>query len=661
MPAGCFAHLFLDKCVAFGSVRSSAPADASGAATPGFGGWPAAAALGALLGLVGVLAWRPAWHPGMITAAFGAGGALAGAWHWRALSAGQVLVLALVLRAFFVAIPSGTLSDDGARYVWDGALQVEEGVSPFRYAPEAEALGELHDAPMYERLNSASHHSVYPPASQVVFAVGGLFYDAFGWRGSFYVINALFALIEGALVWGLWRWGVGARALMLYALHPLVLLEMAGQGHTEAGAALGLVGAAVAARAGRGRTASLALAGATLFKLYPLVLFPFLGRRFSTRGLWPGALASALLSVPYVLFFAGGVAWAEVWESLGLYVQLFEFNAGPYYALKELLRLATGADWSKVLGPALRAVFLAGLPVLYALDARRRWPLGKAFFWTLALYVLCATTVHPWYLVPLLALAAARERPAWPWQGLALCAVGTYVFYTPVSYAGPGYWTFVVLGWGGLAAAGAWHFRAALLRPLLQERARQKARRVADLLPAGFFSAKRAPRMLDLGAGEGFVGEQLQQRGAEIVLADVADLNQTPLPHRVYDGRRLPFADNAFDAVVLYFVLHHTEDAEAVLGEAMRVASGPVVVAESVYESEGQRRLLRVLDRVANGLRGSGMAEGPLRFRRAETWRALVRRLGGRVVEQRRGGSRAHPQARFLIATKSDASFGEQS
>ncbi|PSQ80938.1 MAG: hypothetical protein BRD40_03800 [Bacteroidetes bacterium QS_1_65_9] len=595
----------------------------------------------------------------MVAAAFAAGGLLVVAWRRRAFSAAQVLLLALVLRAGFVALPP-VLSDDGFRYVWDGALQVQEGENPYRHAPDAPALAELRDAPAYDalygRLNSASYHSVYPPASQVVFAAGGAFYDAFGGRGSFYVINALFALMEAAVVWLLYRAGVGAGALMGYALHPLVLLEAAGQGHTEAGAALGLVGAVLAARAGRGRAASALVAGATLFKLYPLVLFPFLWRRFRGNGLWPGALTGALVALPY----APGVAWGEVWASLQLYVRFFEFNAGPYYALKELLRFFTGADWSKTLGPALRGVFLAGLPVLYALDARRRWPLAKAFFWTVAFFLLCATTVHPWYLLPLLALAVLRSgrAAAGPWQGLALCSVGTYLLYAPIPNAERWYWIFVVLGWGG-AALGAfavvWKRRARLLDLLLQwtlsHRADQKARRVAALLPQAMRSQKSAPCVLDLGAGEGFVGAALRQQvGADVTLADVGDFNRTDLPHRVYDGRALPFADDAFEVVVLYFVLHHADAPDAVLREALRVAEERIVIAESVYERDAQRRVLRFLDRQANRLRcGGAMAEGPFRFRRAEAWRALIERLGGTVVQEQRRGRMVHRQVFFAV------------
>jgi len=604
------------------------------------------------LAAVGVLAVHPAWWPGMVAAAFAAGALLMLAWKRGAYSAGQVLVLALALRVLFVAVPP-VLSDDGFRYVWDGVLQVQEGVNPYRHAPEAPELADLRDAPtyesVYERLNSASYHSVYPPASQIVFAAGWLLYDAFGWRGSFYLINALFAAMEAVVVWLLYRQGTGAGALMLYALHPLVLLEAAGQGHTEAGAALGLVGAVIAARAGRGRTASVLVAGATLFKLYPLILFPFLWRRFRWEGLWPGALTGALFALPY----APGVAWGEVWASLELYVRLFEFNAGPYYALKEAFRLVTGADWSKTLGPALRWVFLVGLPVLYALDARRQWPISKAFFWSVALFVLCATTVHPWYLVPLLALAALRG-PAWPWQWLALCSVGTYLFYAPIPHAEGVYWAFVVGGWGGAglwALGAAWKERRRLIRPLLQWRAHRKARRVMQILPQSLLAQKRPLHLLDLGAGEGFVGAALRRRlGATVTLADVGDFSRTDLPQVVYDGRQLPFEDDAFDVVVLYFVLHHAGEPAAVLREALRVARARVVIAESVYESEGQRRLLRFVDRQANRLRcGGAMAEEPLRFRRAEGWRTLAERLGGTVVQEERRGRFVHRQAFFAV------------
>ena len=613
-----------------------------------------------------VLAWHPAWWPGMVGVAFAAGGLLVVTWRQQALSFVQVLALALLLRVLFLALPP-VLSDDGYRYVWDGLVQVQEGVNPYRYAPEASGLEDLQDTSIYEHLNSAAYHSVYPPGSQAVFAMGALLYEAFGGRASFYLINALFALMEAGTLGLLYRLhthsgraistppreqrasfssSASLGAFLLYALHPLVLLEGAGQGHTEAGAALFLVLTVWWARSGKARWASVALAAATLFKLYPLVLFPFLGSRFKWRGLWPGALTGVLGCLPY----AAGANVPEVWASLDLYVRLFEFNAGPYYALKELFDVFTGKDWSKTLGPVLRWMFLAGLPVLYWLDRRFQWSLAQAFFWTIAFFLLCATTVHPWYFLPLLALAAVRARPAWPWQWLALCSIGTYLFYAPIPASESWYWLFVIAGWGGAAGLAVWLYGTQVLRQILRWRARRKASRVAELLPEQH--TRRPRRLLDLGAAEGFVGAALDARpDTRVVLADVGDYNETGLPYHVYDGQHLPFPDDAFDGVVLYFVLHHAEDPGAIVREAMRVATGRVIVVESVFSSEGQHRLLRRLDQWANRFRcGGAMEEGALHLRKAGAWRMLIEKCGGRILYEDHRGRWVHRQAFFVVA-----------
>ena len=120
-----------------------------------------------------------------------------------------------------------------------------------------------------------------------------------------------------------------------------------------------------------------------------------------------------------------------------------------------------------------------------------------------------------------------------------------------------------------------------------------------------------------------------------------------PLPFVHYDGRRLPFEDDAFNVVTLYYVLHHAESAEAALAEAMRVGRR-VIIVESVYKTAFDRRVLTLLDVAANRLRaGKFMAdqEEHLHFRRAGEWRALVESLGGRIRSMREHGRFPHHQA----------------
>ena len=383
------------------------------------------------------------------TAFFGAGG-LVLLWRRDALSMPTVFIGALLLRLAYLPVGPG-LTDDLFRYIWDGWLQWE-GVNPYRYVPSNPSLSAYHDTALYEALNSKQYYSIYPPLSQAFFAMGGFVYNG-SWVPSYYTLKILFVTAEFAGTLLLSRLTT-ARNLLLYAWNPLVLIEIAGQGHTEALLVPLLLGAVWAVRRGRGRLASLAVAGAGLVKLYPFALGPYLLRRFGWRAVWPGALLVGTLSLPYAALYV----LPHIKASADLFAQLFEFNAGPYYALKHVLWAWTGADWSKTLGPLFRGLFLAALPVLYGLDAWRDWSFRRASLLLLGTLFILSTTVHPWYLVPLLSLCVLGSQPSWHWLWLGLCSIGTYLFYV----GGP-YWIWVWIGWGG--AGVLWLIGSSIERP----------------------------------------------------------------------------------------------------------------------------------------------------------------------------------------------------
>jgi len=380
----------------------------------------------------------------LVAACFASGAGLVVLWWRDALSTGEVVWGALLLRlAFLPLLPE--LTDDPFRYVWDGWLQ-REGTNPYRYAPSDPALEAFHGADMYEKLNSQEYYSIYPPLLQLFFGFGALFYDG-DWVVPYYVLKAAFVAVEfGGVV--LLSQLTRPRNLLLYAWNPLVLIETAGQGHTEALLVPLLLGAVWAVRRRKGGLASVAIAGAGFVKLFPFALGPFLLRRFGWRAVWPGAVVVVGLSIPY----AAPYTLSHVKESVDLFAQLFEFNAGPYYALKHVLWTWTGADWSKTIGPWFRRLFLVTLPVLYVLDARYDWSFRRACLVLLGTFLVLSTTVHPWYLLPVIGLGVMGSRPSWHWMWLGLCSVGTYLFYVDGLY-----WTWIWLGWGGagLLALGA--------------------------------------------------------------------------------------------------------------------------------------------------------------------------------------------------------------
>jgi ubiquinone/menaquinone biosynthesis C-methylase UbiE len=57
------------------------------------------------------------------------------------------------------------------------------------------------------------------------------------------------------------------------------------------------------------------------------------------------------------------------------------------------------------------------------------------------------------------------------------------------------------------------------------------------------------------------------------------------LPFVLADATQLPFSDQQFDVCLLSTILHHADDPDRALLEAMRVSKGALIVVEDVYET----------------------------------------------------------------------------
>lgn len=155
-----------------------------------------------------------------------------------------------------------------------------------------------------------------------------------------------------------------------------------------------------------------------------------------------------------------------------------------------------------------------------------------------------------------------------------------------------------------------------LLLAFLRRYARMEAAAVAPFLAGD--------RILDLGAGEGYVAEALRQRaGVRLCSVDVGAFRRASGPYVVYDGARLPFGDGAFDTTLILLALHHCARPEAVLDEALRVTRRRLIVMESTYRNRRQRFWLTFLDGRLNAHRHGGRMLPPLSCRPPEGWEAL--------------------------------------
>jgi hypothetical protein len=328
--------------------------------------------------------------------------------QWSPKTALLVLLAAgLLLRVPWLPTEP-SLSDDVWRYLHDGRAQVA-GTNPYRYppaSPEAAAFA----GPEYPLINHPELTTIYPPAAQLAFRL------AIHMGGTLLAWKMLLLLIDlaigAAVVWLLRVRGHPAAGGAIYLLHPLPVIEFAGNGHVDALGILGLV-VTIALVESRRITAGVSLALSIATKYLALPLIPFAARGLSRHN-WLGFLGIVLATL--ALLYAPFLEHPPL-GSLGQFARTFEFN-GPIYSLLRTVR--SQMDVRIALGVALL--------VLLAFSWRTYASLEEAAFMWLSGLLLLSPIVHPWYIVWLIPFLAWRGKTVWRWEWWALAWSGTIVF-----------------------------------------------------------------------------------------------------------------------------------------------------------------------------------------------------------------------------------------
>jgi SAM-dependent methyltransferase len=108
--------------------------------------------------------------------------------------------------------------------------------------------------------------------------------------------------------------------------------------------------------------------------------------------------------------------------------------------------------------------------------------------------------------------------------------------------------------------------------------------------------------VLDVGCGDGLISALLgyKRPDLEILGVDVLLRDRTHIPVQMFDGARLPFEDKSFDVVLFSDVLHHTDDALLLQGEAHRVSRRFVLIKDHYRKGLAAATRLRFMDWVGN-------------------------------------------------------------
>lgn len=332
-------------------------------------------------------------------------------------SSRTIILLAIAFRLMFLfRLPE--LSDDIYRYFWDG-LTILHGNNPYTFAPSGAKILSAEFAELLGHVNHPQLITIYPPAAQILFAVGALTGGIWGLKALFFVMDiALCAIILRILS----RTNIPPSRAVLYAWHPLPILEIAGSGHVDGAGIFFLMLAFMlllpASNVQNTHTpnawlaptaAGLAFSGAMLVKLFPLVFFPALLFLAGSKGRRPFMLGAAIGTTVLSLPFLPGLY--NIFISLDIYVHNWEFAGFAFQSLRNIFPSGSMARQT------LAALFLLITAVLYASLSRKQnaaegaqiisslFPavIETAYCITLA-FLLLTPTLHPWYALYLACL-----------------------------------------------------------------------------------------------------------------------------------------------------------------------------------------------------------------------------------------------------------------
>lgn len=402
-------------------------------------------------------------------------GALSFSWTRREIF--YWIGLGILCRILWFLVPP-LLSDDWARYLWDGLI-AHRGGNPFEQLPSA--ISEQ-SPDLFRQMNSPDYYTVYPPVAQWIFRLSVWLGEPYGIPGMIAVLRSVLFLGDLLAIGLLYRLLPAARKslVLIYALAPLALAESSGNIHLE-GLAIGLTllgiygleryqpfkmdDTLVDTQSNRGWAvlAALGFAAAILVKLHPILLLMVLPFRLG----WKKGVGIASLTILVVLVafipFQSPVVWSNFSQSLDLYFRTFEFNGGLYSMFRWLSIQLSGYNQIALVGPLLGGI--AALSMIWLVGKNKPTSTEKVLqtaFWLAAIHQLLATTVHPWYVLPLLAWSAfSNYRFGLAWAALIPL---TYLAYSGGSFHQP--IGMITLEYAVLFGYMLWEFLANRQRPL---------------------------------------------------------------------------------------------------------------------------------------------------------------------------------------------------
>ena len=349
-----------------------------------------------------------------------------------------VAILCRVILLF--AFPN--LSDDIYRFVWDGRL-LFLGLDPFSELPsyyiENGLYPELLNQELFNKLNSPDYFSIYPPLAQLVFGLA-VYLSPNNIELSSLLMKCMLFLAEIGSIFLilhlLKEWKLPRSSVLLYALNPLIIIELQGNLHFEAFLIFFFLLGILMLHKNKIVLAALFMGLSIASKLITLIPQVFLIKRLKRRQNLSYLVFLALILIAlFIPVFS--IDFIENFSSsLDLYFRNFEFNASIYFLLNGMVHWIKGYGLISIVGPALSILTLV---LILGIAFKEKKKDLRAFceisLWAFTIYFCLSTTIHPWYLSLPIALSCFTPfRYIQLWSCLIILSYSKYSSFEDYYY-----------------------------------------------------------------------------------------------------------------------------------------------------------------------------------------------------------------------------------
>lgn len=352
----------------------------------------------------------------------------------------EILIVTSLIYLIAIISPP-LLSNDVYRFLWDGEI-TGSGINPFDFKPNELTKNTVLKSSYFKELYSGMgelsqrHYTCYPTIHQFYFLVGTIFSDSV--LINTIILKVLIVLTE--MIGGIYLlklftlFSIEKSRVWLLFLNPLWIVESVGNLHFEGVMISFLFIAFYYLFRFKIIQGSLFFALAVQIKLIPLFILPFFFSffRFGKVALLYGLSVAIAVILSFVYLNKGNLDHFVV--SLALYFKAFEFNSFVLHHYVAYGKDLLGWNPIRYYGPRLTRYTILALSFFslygridtYQILFKR---LTMAFF----IYLLFSSTVHPWYILPLLAFSLFTSY-TFPLYWTLIIPV-TYVIYSYGSHS----------------------------------------------------------------------------------------------------------------------------------------------------------------------------------------------------------------------------------